>query len=348
MPLSLVVHYGDHPGTTGSHLAGAAEELGIGVGHPLPPRRHFDCAVLGPRDALVWVESGMLSYPLGTERSETPTAGYVIDVHLHAAQSRAVASLFDLVLVAQRDYLPALAEVHPNVHWLPLAAPRAFLDLPRRAVFPVSFVGNVVPGTLRERALRAINAAVPMNDWRRSHSIDELGATYASSRLVINPPAHGDVNMRFFEALACGALVVTPPLANGLCMLAREGEDYYTVDLEDESFVASVLDLLATADFEVRGEAARALVRDRHTYHRRVSEIASLLATAGPVAPVRAMSSKDRGALLLDLATYAADPSLARQAARLGALTPVGAHARVASRAAARWVRTNAFAGAGR
>jgi hypothetical protein len=346
--VSLVVHYGDHPGTTGSHLAAAAEELGIGAGYPRPARHHLDCATLAPQDALVWVESGMLSYPLGTERSEAPTAGYIIDAHLHAAQSRVLASLFDLVLVAQRDYVPVIAEVHPNVHWLPLAAPRAFLDLQRRPVFPVSFVGNVVPRSPRERALRAVNAAVPMNDWRRPHSIDDMGTTYASSRLVINPPAHGDVNMRFFEALACGALVVTPPLGNGLCLLAREGEDYHIVDFDHESFVPSVLDLLTAMDFDAKGEAARALVRDRHTYHHRVSEIASLLSTSGPVAPVRAMSSKDRGALLLDLASYAADPGLARHAARLGALAPVGAHARVASRAAARWVRTHAFAGAGR
>jgi hypothetical protein len=187
-----------------------------------------------------------------------------------------------------------------------------------------------------------------MNDWRRPHSTEEMGATYAGSRLVINPPAHGDVNMRFFEALACGALVVTPPLGNGLCLLAREGQDYYVVDLGDESLVPTVLDLLATTDFDARGEAARALVGERHTYHHRVREIASLLATSGPVAPVRTMSSKDRGALLLDLAAYAADPALARQAARLGALVPVGAHARVASRAAARWVRTHTFTGAGR
>jgi hypothetical protein len=297
-------------------------------------------------DALLWVESGALSYPLGTERFEGPTAGYLIDVHLHTSQSIALAPLFDLVLVAQQDYVPILAEQHPNVHWLPLAAPKAFLDIPRRRLFPASFVGNVAAGSTREQILRAINREVAMNDWRRPYTVAEMGETYAGSLLVVNPPARGDVNMRFFEALACGALVVTPPLDNGLASLAREGEDYFILDFGSEpEVVAGVKDLLCSVDFGTRADAARTLVRERHTYHLRAADVVTLLDTTGAAAPFRTMAAKDRGRVLLQLADYAADVRLAADAARLGALGPLGSHARAAARAARRWTRTRGVPG---
>jgi len=64
-----------------------------------------------------------------------------------------------------------------------------------------------------------------------------------------------------------------------------------------------------------------------------------LLQETEAVAPVRTMTRKERGALLLSLAEYSADIRLARQAARLGAVRPVRSHVSVAARSAARWAR---------
>jgi hypothetical protein len=335
----IVVHFGKHPGTTGSHLAQAAQDLGVGIALGMPDRTHYDARGLHQRP-LLWVESGVLSYPIGTETVDGPTAGYIIDVHLHPDQSRALASLFDLVLVAQHDYVPFLSEAHPNVHWLPLAAPSAFLEVPRRPRFPVGFVGHVAPRSPRESVLRAVNREFAMNDWRRLYSVEEMARIYASSRLVLNPPANGDVNMRFFESLACGALVITPPLANGLSSLAREHEDYFPLDFaEERSLMSHIETLLHETDFESRGAATRELVRERHTYHHRMIDIVAKLEHTTATAPVRTMTNKERGNILLALAAYAGDAGLARQAARLGATTPLAEHVVAVSRAATRWAR---------
>ena len=152
----------------------------MGKSHPAAHGEHVRVADLGGQ-AYFWIESGVVSYPLDAHRSPLPTAGYLIDAHLHMERSRLQAMLFDVVFVAQRDLIPEVQKVHPQVHWLPLAAPKQFLSIPRGDTYDASFVGNLLPWTPRAKIMAAISGRVRMNDYARKHSVEEMGLVYASS-----------------------------------------------------------------------------------------------------------------------------------------------------------------------
>lgn len=336
----LVVHHGAHPGSTGYHLAEAVERLQVGRGEPRPHRTHLRLRTLDASSYL-WIESGKTSLPLDAHLAPFATAGYLIDAHLHPELSRLQAQLFDVVFVAQRDLVQKVAANHPRAVWVPLAAPGSFLEIPRSQRHDAAFVGNVVPGSRREAVLLAVESEVALNDWRRRYLPAEMGSLYASSGVVVNPPANGDLNMRFFEALACGALVVTAPIGNGQNELAVEGRDFVVADFDEPRAVASAVAAAVERSRSRPSEAAarRKLVSDAHTYGHRIQTMVTTLRGAAASAPVREMSDRERGGLLLDLANAYEDAGLLRHAVTTarGRVAPLGvvrAAARTARRAA--------------
>ncbi len=311
----LRIHYGYHPGTTGEHFGAAAVGLDVGEDVPHARREHFSLRdTVGPS---LWVESGFSSYPLDTWETSSVTAGYLIDAHQHLEVSKLQAALFDVVFVAQLDFVPVLRRTHPQVYWLPLAAPSWFLGIERHPIFDVGFVGALAGRSEREAVLASLNREFAMNDWRRPHDVREMARVYAQSRCVVNPPIAQDVNMRFFEAMAAGAATLTPHLPNGLDQLGTPGEHYILLDLRNPgSVVETVRETLRTGRDRSVGDAARELVRLQHTYEHRLNWALGVIADAGRNAPVRFMSTLERAELLMKLASAARDVSLAFAAAR--------------------------------
>lgn len=298
--VSVLVHYGHHEGTTGSHFAEAVERLELGTAIRSAHRSHIRVADV--RSAIyLWVESGVTTIPLDAHLAPCLTAGYLIDTHLHLEESIRQARLFDVVFVAQRDDVAAIARVHPQVHWLPLAAPASFLSVPRISRYQASFVGNLWPSTPRREIMEAVSRRVTTNDWHRSWSVDQMARIYAASQVVVNPAVRNDLNMRFFEALACGAHVVMPIMENGSTEIAVEGRDFFTCDFSEgaESVAAAVEEVVSTSD---SGDHGRALVAAGHTYDHRIRQVIDNCRSAHRMAPIRSMTASDRAAFFSDLA----------------------------------------------
>jgi hypothetical protein len=309
----MLVHYGFSPATTGRHLASAALDSGVGYPRPGANRQHLPVELLQACEAYLWVEAGARSYPLDLDRAPVPTAGYLIDVHRHLNLSLLQAALFDVVFIAQRDYLWKIKQVNPNAFWLPLAAPKCFLEMPRRDRFAVGFVGSLSQSAQRKGIVETLNCHFEMNNFRRRYSITEMAEVYSSSRVVVNPPVGGDVNMRFFEAMACGAALVSPPLKNGIEELASEGRHYVTTPFSDLSRIVEVVaELCESGRYQDLGAAARELVRERHTYHHRIRVVAERLESAAADAPIRHMSRARAAGHYLALASVLGDLSLLR------------------------------------
>ncbi len=310
----FVVHYGHHEGTTGQHLSQAILRAAVGTDiWALGPREHPDIRDL--RNRYLWIESGVPSYPLNTWSADAITAGYLIDVHQHPDVSRLQAMLFDVVFVAQKDFLDELHGVHPDVRWLPLAAPAAFCRLPRDPRFAVGFVGST-RDSVRRGILELVNQHFGMNDWRRSYGVSEMGAVYSQSRVVVNPPVGGDVNMRFFEAMAAGAALVSPLLGNGMLDLCTPAEELFCTDLTDPTLLVDGITAALNRADELGGNA-RSRVARSHTYDHRAESVLAALYGASHSSPARQMSPDERAAVLMGLASYAKDFHLADAAFRL-------------------------------
>ena len=256
--------------TTGTYCRRALEKL-VEVEHFLPgslakvPRSGFDL-YLNVDDGLRYRFPGDLR----------PCAFWAIDTHLDFEWYRAKAEDFDFVLAAQRDGAQRLhSEGIPSAQWLPLACdPEVHRkhDVPKR--YDVCFVGNLLPGRRAEAVQHLQKHFADVFVGRRY--FDEMAETYSASRVVFNRSVLGDVNMRVFEALACGSLLVTNELSdNGQAELFRNGEHLVTYRDLDE-LVEKITYYLEHEDERERIAAAgRKEVLAAHTYRHRMETILS-------------------------------------------------------------------------
>ena len=203
-----------------------------------------------------------------------PCAWWAIDTHLNFESCLAKAHWFDIVFAAQRDGADALRRAGiSSAAWLPLACdPEIHFKHEVDKQYDVSFVGNVFPGP-RADLLNLLRRKFP-NSFIGQCYFEEMARTYSASRTVFNRSIKNDVNMRVFEALACGSLLITNELSdNGQAELFRDGVHLATyrehVDLLDK--LAFYLAREATR--EKIAAAGRAEALARHTYGHRMEQI---------------------------------------------------------------------------
>jgi len=247
-----------------------------------------------PPAFFLWVDPAGRYFPLGLEQCPIPTACYLVDVHL-GHWREAAARFFDVVFVAQQDYIPLLRRVvgHNQVYWLPLAAaPDVHRNLGLDRVYEVGFVGNISRAhrqTARHRRLALLAERFKTNDFRRHYSPIQVGEVYSQSKIVFNTSIAGDVTMRVFEGTAAGALVLTDPVQNGFAELFKPGQEV-VVYQDDEDLVARVQYYLEhSQEREAIASAGRTRTLAEHTYQHRVQTIIDRMTASDvrQIAPMR-------------------------------------------------------------
>jgi len=152
-----------------------------------------------------------------------------------------------------------------------------------------------------------------MNDWRRAYTVNEMADVYRASIAVLNPPVRGDLNMRFFEGMAAGAIVITSDIGSARSGIGDVGCHIECVDLDDvDGVIECVHALAADPDFEERSALCRQLIRSGHTYDHRVANVAEIIGAAERLAPVRDMSRAQRADLGASIGCAYLDPQLLR------------------------------------
>jgi hypothetical protein len=297
--------------SAGYHLERAFSSLGFDVkyvGVSSAERPGYDSNVYLPKiiDSFhekpyfyLWVDPAGPYFPLGIENLSILTACYIIDVHLGKWRQE-VAKFFDVVFIAQKDYVDKYRKVlgHDQVFWLPLAAAADVhkqLDLPR--IYDVGFVGNISVAhrnTQRLRQLKLIAENFRTNDFYRFYPPEEVGQVYSQSRVVFNTSIAGDLTMRIFEGTLCGALVISDSAKNGLNELFHVGKE---IVLYNNDFLEKIHFYLAHDNERVQiAVAGQKRALQEHTYHHRVKTIVNYLAqpTLKKHAPMRNASSQEK------------------------------------------------------
>lgn len=233
-------------------------------------------------DVVLVADKSLPPFVLGLEDFPCLTALYVVDSHLHS-WFPAYAQAFDLCLVSLKDDMPNFSgkRLAPEqIVWCPpflnpepispdspdaAKAPKA----PEAAaatekLYDLLFVGTADLRVNPERVafLEEFKGLEPRLRYMRG-SYRQL---YPQARLVLNHSIAGDLNFRVFEALGCGAALLTPRIGHGLEDLFTDGEDLFLFEQKDiPAAVAKVTDLLARP--ELLRQAARsgfAKVVSRH------------------------------------------------------------------------------------
>lgn len=267
------------------------ERAAQAAGHDVTVVNRIDAGVIARPFDLMLIVDPFLQGMKHLAQVDCPTAAVLIDVHRDLPTRAMFARFCDHVFVAQRDLVPDIsAGGHASVHWLPLGGDTGvhFVpDLPRD--IDLSFVGKLgQPGADRHRVLSYVLTRFKTNDYGRSHTPWEMGQVYSRSRIVFNKSIGGDVNMRVFEALAAGALLVTDRIGNGLNELFSEGQHYVGYDTA-EGAVAQIERYLADEDARVHiARAGQALLHERHTYDARLAQVLGTVQAAGHARPAPA------------------------------------------------------------
>ncbi len=310
--MHILVGYGYDPVTTGRYVeeafsqrcdvsfVGCSDGSRPGFAPNLDLERYIAQTGAKP-DLFVYVDSGHIPYlPYHLEHLQCPTAAYLIDVHVGSRLRLPLAALFDYVFVAQRDSVQEYsADPGQVVEWLPLACdPSLYTGAPHSRIWDIGFVGN--PGTPQSRRfqlLSMLQTEFLMNDFHRPYSREEMAETYMRSKIVVNCSVGSEVNMRLFEALASGALLITDRIENGLSELFSDGLELITYDGPQDLREKVRYYLAHDAERDKIAIAGKNKAFSAHTWSSRVQQLLDTVETRRPGA--RAPARNESEAIIL-------------------------------------------------
>ncbi len=223
-------------------------------------------------DLYLWIESVGGYFPQNLDALPCPKVCYLIDSHLNLTMHLKWASQFDMVFLAQREYLDEFRKLGMRAHWLPLGCdPEVHAPAGLPKIHTVGFVGGVQPTSRREALLTQLSSKVPVHYERCFW--DDMARLFSQSLIVFNEAVRNDLNMRVFEVMSTGTMLLTDMARNsGQDELFRDGEDYavYT----DPNICDTALFYLDNAELREQIAArGRKLVHNAHTYAHRVDDL---------------------------------------------------------------------------
>jgi len=230
-------------------------------------------------DLFLWVESGIY-YPMeGVESLPCPTACYLVDTHLKWDKHLEIARRFDCVFVAQKEYVPRFkASGIEQVFWLPLACdPDEHGKVGEEKGFDVTFVGSVTPlSRRRNRLLMGLAERFPLHVDRCF--LEEMARTFSRSKIVFNGSIKNDLNMRVFEAMATGSLLVTDEAkGSGLTDLFEDRKHLVLYRNEAELYERVEHYLNSPREREAIAAEGMREVLGTHTYEHRAARLVEVM-----------------------------------------------------------------------
>lgn len=223
-------------------------------------------------DLLLWIESVGGDFPLHMEALTCPKACYLVDTHHKLSMHLEWAKQFDMVFIAQREYLGEFKKLGMKAYWLPLGCDpdvHCSTNLPK--IHQIGFVGGIPLGSRRDTLLKKLSDQIPVHYERCFW--DDMAQLYSQSKIVFNESVKDDLNMRVFEAMSTGTLLLTDMAKNsGQSELFKDGEDYAVYHDENICDVARFyLDNENLREqIAMRGQR---LVHSAHTYRHRTEDL---------------------------------------------------------------------------
>lgn len=172
--------------------------------------------------------------PRDIQRSPIPTVSIDIDSFAWTSSRVRWSMLFDYVFVWHLSLAPLYRKAgHPKVFVLPHAVDAVLFPMGPGGDRPLDlgWVGGLGYGLYdkRRRIIRGLATRFKMNDFAKRYSKEETAEIYRASKIVVNvsrgdfPP---EANMRCYEAMAGGALLITGMPTELTEWGFREGEHF--------------------------------------------------------------------------------------------------------------------------
>ena len=205
--MNIVTLYNNRvrPDTTGIYVSEALRRLGHTVKHVIPSADGVD----GGADMYLLVDDGF-----DYETDIKPLTYWAIDTHVSYGQQLEKAKQAETVFAAQKEGAARLSkDLGREVKWKPLACDDMlhayYGNSPKK--YDICFVGTCDMNPLFDGRRKFLDRAFQKfpNFYFGQRFFAEAVQKYGESRIVLNYSIGNDVNMRVFEAMASGSLLLT-------------------------------------------------------------------------------------------------------------------------------------------
>ncbi|MFZ0738911.1 MAG: glycosyltransferase [Candidatus Acidiferrales bacterium] len=215
-----------------------------------------------------------------------PTACLDVDTFGWTSYRLKWAMLFDYVFTWHPSYVSLFRDMgHPNVHALPHAVDaRLYAGAVAEGERPydVGFVGNfgLPQYVTRDRVNSKLAGRFRTNDFRTRYDKKETAEVYEHSTVVVNvsraefPP---EANMRCYEAMAGGALLITGVPTELTEWGFREGEHFIGWRSEDEIPGLVEQFLRCTKERVIIARAGQSRTLNEFTYQRCLATVSGVI-----------------------------------------------------------------------
>jgi hypothetical protein len=222
--------------------------------HYLASQKDFDIIKnkIRIKDIFLFIDP-TTDFPLGIEKIKCLKIAYLIDTHIsqfHLNHRLLISNFFDCIFLYYKQHLNNFIKFkYPNVknleqtkdiHWLPVACDPElhYKNIKNKRNYDIAFVGQIGPSTsFRHKFLKKIFFSDNLTNIEKKYTngiSDKLmSKIYGNSKIVPNVSINKDINMRYFETMAAGCLLLTNKIKNsGVDKLFTENIDY--VSYSDE------------------------------------------------------------------------------------------------------------------
>ncbi|MBZ5700734.1 MAG: glycosyltransferase [Acidobacteriia bacterium] len=285
-----------------------------------------DCLSLCPEhpSLILHPEADVPYLPWGLAKVDIPTACFQVDTYAYTQRRIAWSMLFDQAIVFHPGYDALFQKAgHPGACFFAHAVEaELFGGAELERIFDVGWVGQVNGPMygMRGPVLSALAQAFRMNELARRYTLQEMARVYRQSKIVVNIGRDDypqDANLRTFEAMAAGALLITA-LPSELTQIGFEDGVHFLGYRDTGEITFLVRKYLDDEPARKRiAEAGREKVLREHTYDVRVEKWLERAAQdAGKLqAPARHWPEGRVRRIYLDY--FAANGALAQAAAEL-------------------------------
>lgn len=230
-------------------------------------------------DLFIWIESVGGHSPQNLKALNVPTACYLIDSHVNLTEHLNIAKNFDFVFIAQLEYVKDFTAAGiQNVYWLPLGADKMLhRNYDKSKKYNVGFVGSINSQfhSRRQELLNKINSEIPVS-YKRCF-LDDMVNHLAESKIVFNNAIKNDLNMRVFETLSIGSLLLTDKtFGNGQEIMFKNNEDLVEYD-DDEIVEKAKYYIQNDSERERISKKGNEICLNAHTYDHRAEELLNVL-----------------------------------------------------------------------
>lgn len=229
-------------------------------------------------DLIFFCEGGSMKlFPMGLENVQCKTFWYGIDTHMDYDKHLMISNFFDCTFLAQKQYVSPFKKAGvQNVYWLPLAFDISMsLKKDEDRIYDIAFVGSLDKKMHPERVklVDKLKNEFPNSFFGFANGI-EMYKIYSKSKIVFNKSINNDINMRYFEALGNGAILLTDNIENnGVEDIFIKGKHY--VEYDESNLISIVKKCLENNLFNHK--ELQDFVLKNHTYDQRVVSILNTL-----------------------------------------------------------------------